>query len=588
MKIHILEDHIVNRIAAGEVVERPASVVHELVDNAVDAGAKEISIWLESGGRNLIKVVDDGCGMAHDDAMLAFERHATSKLKTDKDLNTIHSMGFRGEALSSIAAVAKVSLITRNAEESVAAEIVFHGGRLKDVSQSAGPVGTQIEVRNLFFNTPARKKFLKQPKTEERRVKLWVRNSALAHPHIRYRLYADEREILNLPRKNSSLERAKALFQGSFVSFEKKLEHCEAVAMIAHPSLAQVDAASFIILVNGRVVSDRMLVRAVKEGFDSTLKEREYPVGYLALTVPPAEVDVNVHPQKSEVRFRESNAIFATVRDFVLAAVKDFRSPMKPFMTRQTPGRVEVESEPFNFQARDTLSRDGEGVAVNSYSHLVEDQAGSDMSRLGVSQADTVQGDFEFSALRYVGQILECYLVCELDRTLYVVDMHAAHERYNYNYIRNSFSEQNVAVQQLLVPITVELTEEGVQNCVEHQELFSQFGFEVEPFGEHVLLVRSVPTMLVEKSIAALIKEVAALSYDEGAEGKFKEVIDHVAARVACHASIRSGKRMEREEVYALFAALDCSAFSAACPHGRPVIVSFSAVDVERWFGRDR
>lgn len=598
MKIHVLKDHVINRIAAGEVVERPASIVRELVDNAIDAGASDIRISLDGGGRSQIQILDDGEGMSRDDALLAFERHATSKIRDAEDIEHIATMGFRGEALPSIAAVARVTVRTRREDEPLGTQVSIAGGKVRAVEEVSCAVGTEMTVRGLFFNTPARRKFLKSPRVEERMIKQWVTRASLGNPSVRYRLLFDGREVLHLPRRESIEDRAQDIFQGNHVFLAAENEEVSLHGMVGHPALAQTKAGSFVFLVNGRLITDASLLRAVRDGFDTTLKDREYPVGYISITLPPEDVDVNVHPQKSEVRFRNQRELFVFVREKVLEAVQSFRAPVSGASSLNSPFQ---QSKSFtgekSVQVAGNLAFAPQAPTTNSepQSHF-EFSRPSPLPRMSQpSENEPVDqpslqslAPFRFSKLRYIGQLLECYLVCEYDERVYIVDMHAAHERYNFNLIRNGYRKQKPHSQQLLVPQPISLMEEGVQNILDHTSMLEQFGFEIEPFGSEQVVIRSVPTLLLEKDFTTLIKEFAAFDYPEAAEGRFHEAIDHIAARVACHASIRSGKRMKSEEVYALFEALDSTEFSAACPHGRPVVVSFSEFEVERWFGRDR
>lgn len=590
MKVRVLPDQVANQIAAGEVVDRPAAIVRELVDNAIDAGASDIAVHLENGGHASVRVVDDGCGMGRDDALLAFERHATSKIEAAHDLLALTTLGFRGEALPSIASVAKVELVTREHESETATRVLIEGGHVRRVESIAAPVGTSIEVRSLFFNTPARKKFLKQPRTEEQRIKQWLSFVSIPHPEIRFRLFSDGREILNLARRTTPLERGVQFFKGSTVPFEGERGGVGVRGRVGHPALAEASTQSFATFVNGRLVTDRGLLRAVKEGFDSTLKEREFPIGFLLIDIAPADVDVNVHPQKSEIRLRAPHDVFLAVKGAVMGAVHEFRGPaVIPTGMRggeAVPHTDVVQSSPL---AGFGDSNSAYARAVGGFETVVRDAPLLQPSMWAVSGPTPAPTQpFRYTDLRYVGLILDCYLVCEHAERLYVVDMHAAHERCNYNRIREQHRERAVNSQQLLVPFVVELSEVGLSNCLEQSEIFRTFGFEVDAFGESALVIRSVPGLFGTGDIAALVKEVAALAPEDDATGRFEERIDHIAARIACHASIRSGETMTREEVYALLADLERTEFSGACPHGRPVIVSFDRMTVEQWFGRDR
>jgi len=645
MKINLLDDTVINQIAAGEVVERPASVVRELVDNAIDAGSTDVTVYLEDGGKHLIRVVDNGCGMAPDDARLACERHATSKIVTAEELNDIKTMGFRGEALSSISSVSRLRLITRTADELAGIEVVIDGGVLRYAKAIATPVGTDMRVANLFFNVPARKKFLKQAATEEQRVKQWLLQSSIAHPNVRYRLEVDGKNIINLPVTRNMIERARGIFRGSSVTFEERYGALKITGLLCHPAMAQVDTKALVIFINNRLVSDKYVVKAIREGFSSTLKDSEYPLGFVSVEMPACEVDVNVHPQKSEVRFRNGGDVFQAVREVVRKSVQNFNGPviMAPSVTANNyltdnktalnnsfqPVSVSspvynsfsnkagnsVEACSFNngdeHRLKNNVSIASSAVRQNmACPNLTLGGGDEDKISLQVSNNEQVKTcsepyqaaashnyqdvelfsphqAFAFSKLRYIGQTLNCFLLCELDNVFYVVDMHAAHERCNYNKIRMEVHEKNVSSQFLLVPQSVELTESGVLQCLQRKDMLKEFGFEIEQFGPTTLLIRSVPTLLVDTNLERLFKEIAALE-DEMDLAAIERVIDFIAARIACHASIRSGDKVTREEVYALFADLDKENFNSACPHGRPVITAFKRQEIEKWFGRDK
>lgn len=592
MKIRVLPDKLVNQISAGEVVERPVSVVRELVDNSLDAQADDVMVAIESGGKSLIRVSDNGCGMSKDDALLAFERHATSKLSGLDDLRNIVTLGFRGEALPSIASVARVRMRTRAEESELATELEIEGGKIRSVRETPGSRGTEIEVSRLFFNTPVRRKFMKSDKIEEQRIKSWLLNYSIARPYARLRLFCDGRESLNLAPRPSSGERAAELFRGNTIAFSGRRGEIAVEGLVGHPSLAQADSAGFVIFVNGRIVSDRMLIRAIKEGFSSTLKEREFPIGYLGVSIPPSGVDVNVHPQKAEVRFVQPQELFALVRDSVAQAVLSFRVPFRyqaperpalTFRDRAAFGdsgamRSTAEQRPAPQQER-LISGPGALLGLSTERPQRAAPASEGATESGAS--------FRFSDLRYVGQVLECYLVCESGGELVVVDMHAAHERCNYNRIREALRGRALPVQRLLVPLEVEISAAGMSTLQAQSELFERLGFGLDLSAPDRVRVVALPAIF-ERSARDLIREAAAYQQEGGASPALEEGLDRIAARLACHASVRSGDLLTREEAYALFEDLDRAELAAACPHGRPVIVSFTGREVEEWFGRDR
>lgn len=593
MKIQILPDIVINKIAAGEVVDRPVSVVRELLDNAVDAGASEISVFIERGGRGAIEVHDNGEGMSRDDALLAFERHATSKIKTAADLSKIATYGFRGEALASIAAVSHTILRTRQASATEGTEIRLRAGAVQEVQAIAAPVGSSVHIKNLFFNMPARKKFLRKEVTEERRIKSWVSQFALANPGIRFRLLFDGKEALILPADRDHISRVRRLIRGTAVEVEQRIGDVFIRGLIGHPSLAQYDSGNFTIMVNGRVVSDRLILKAVREGFDSTLKDREVPTGCIALEVPPDEVDVNVHPQKSEVRFFNPASIFQLVRESILSATKSFRTPVfeqqrpAPIYSQPAQGFPQTAREQFplyNQTNRELSVLDSESTPLQ----IPEQQDRSEAATVLTAPGLDTTHHFSFSELRYIGQALDCYLLCEYNKQLVVVDMHAAHERINFNIIRNSYAESEVMAQQLLIPLSITLTPESCDIFDAQQMLLEKLGFEIDRIAENAIAVRAVPTILANQNIEDCIKQMASHELTLAITSQYQHFVNALAARIACHASIRSGYQIKREEVYALFDRLDSSEFSAACPHGRPVVVLFEKSDVEKWFGRDR
>lgn len=582
MKIKILDDIVVNKIAAGEVVERPVSVVRELFDNAVDAGADDIRVEIEGGGAQAIIVADNGCGMSRDDALLAFERHATSKISSEEDLESLDSLGFRGEALPSIAAVSKVLLRTRTESEDSGHEVSFHGGVYKGIRSAAIPKGTQIDVRDLFFNVPARKKFLKSEQTENQKIKNWLQQAALAHPKIRISLLIDGKSALLFPRAEDFIARVKQNLKSGGVDFYHEDGPIVVEGLVAHPGLAQADSAALVLLVNRRVVNDKLIFRAVREGFDSMLKDREVPVGAISISIPGTEVDVNVHPQKSEVRFRSHQAVFGAVRDAVKDAVVEFKAPAQLYSPSiSAPQRASYQpAHSQNNFAFEPLRAENQTAPF---------LAASRHTQYGEPRPEPCQpNSFRYRDLKFIGQTLNCFLLCEYEGFFCAVDMHAAHERTTFAELRRRFEAGQPQSQTLLVPQAVSLVNGGARNVLARQEMLSGFGIVVEEFGEDSVIVRAAPPFISGKGLEAVIKETAALPEDEDAAGPLKERIDHMATRIACHASIRSGEKLAREEVYALFELMDEVELSGACPHGRPVAAVFSRDEIERWFGRDR
>jgi DNA mismatch repair protein MutL len=572
--IKLLPDDVVNKIAAGEVIDRPASIVRELVDNAVDAGAKNIIVEIERGGQGLVRVIDDGAGMGRDDALLAFERHATSKVSAVEDLLTLTTRGFRGEALSSIASVAKVTLRTRREADATGQEISISAGVVQGIKECACAVGTDIQVRNLFFNIPARKKFLKSENVEGDRIRSWLNKTFLGSPEVSLSLHIDGRQDMRLNPAESVLARGHQMYRGSFVEVQGAGEGISIVGLIAHPGMAQNHVDSLVILVNGRAVFDRLIFRAVKEGFLSMLKTQETPLGFISVTVPPAAVDVNVHPQKSEVRFLSPGSVIGAVRNAVEKAVIRFKGPAQIFAESVAASRVPAQN-PFVSSAPSFQG----GLKFQA-------RAGEPANNIAMK----VQGnDLKFSSLRYIGTVLECFLVTEgNDDSVYIIDMHAAHERINYNKIRATLDSGSLQIQQLLLPLTVIMTPSLVGALRREEAVLNKIGFDIQYSSENSVTVLAAPAVLSLSRIEQAIKEIAAYEEEGGGETILKQRLDYVAARLACHASIRKGDEITHAEVYALFEALDSAEAGGACPHGRPVVAVFPRLQVEQWFGRDR
>jgi DNA mismatch repair protein MutL len=595
MKIRVLPDTVINQIAAGEVIERPASVARELIDNAADAGATDITVTVEGGGLRALTVLDNGSGMGRDDAVMAFERHATSKVQAASDLWTLTTLGFRGEALASIAAVSKVRLRTTSVGQNGGTEVRYAGGKLLGVELCAWGGGTEISVQNLFFNVPARRKFLKSERAEVARIKGWLQSFALARPELKISFRSDGEEVMILPAGKSLLERARQVFRGTLATVDGDYGEIRVQGAVLHPSEAGGDHNSLIILVNGRVVSDRLIQRAVREGFDSMLKEREYPCGVVSVTAPHGQVDINVHPQKSEVRFASGPLIFAAVRAAVLSAVRAFRGPITvasstsvlagPIFVPQGNATL-VQAPP----QRDWRPTPPPPMGESIRHGVILTARNSDpvpLPFMPAFQAPPVESEFRFAELRYIGQLLGCYLLCELGERFIVVDMHAAHERVNYNRIRKALEERAPQSQRLISAVSVELRPEQLATLEAHRDILSRAGLEYEPEPEGVR-VTSAPAYLQLAEIPRVVGELSRAELIQSATTGLGEALDRIAARLACHASVRSGDLLGRDEAYKLFSDLDAAIVSSACPHGRPIVAAFSRETVEQWFGRDR
>ncbi|GAB6063121.1 DNA mismatch repair endonuclease MutL [Deferrisoma palaeochoriense] len=594
-KVRVLPDEIANRIAAGEVVERPASVVKELVENAVDAGATRVRVLLEGAGRRLVAVEDDGEGMTRDDALTALERHATSKIAGAEDLDRITTLGFRGEALPSIASVSRVRIVTRPPGAAEATEVRVEGGRVISVEAAGAPRGTTVEVADLFFNVPARLKFLKTDATELRHCVETVTQLALVHFDVGFELRSQGRVLLAAP-PGQSLEERTAQVVGAEapggLHWARSGEGDRALTFaFAAPHEGRGYRKGLRLFVNGRPVQDRLLVRAVTEGYRGLLESGRYPLALLWVEIPPDEVDVNVHPAKREVRFRDEGRVFRWVAGFVAESLA--RAPwLAAGGTADEPRGAEAP--------RPELGRVAE--AIEGYARRVGSGGGAPARPWAPRQAPALGGAgtsrpapppprpglrFEeprrgpYEGLRFLGAVEATYLVFQDPdgRELVVLDQHAAHERVLYE----RFLAEGPArpVQRLLVPVTVECSPTERALFEERRDLLESLGFRVEPFGEAALAVTETPADLPAGAAEAVVRDLLAAGAEVAAEGR-----DAVARRAACAAAVKARRALEASEAHALLSALGRCRHPTHCPHGRPLVVRLGRKELEGMFHR--
>jgi DNA mismatch repair protein MutL len=580
-RIQVLPPSLADQIAAGEVVERPASVIKELCENAIDAGARRIDIDVEGGGRRLLRVVDDGCGMTPEEARLALRRHATSKIRRAEDLWSLATFGFRGEALPSIAAVSRLVLRTRLADEDAGFRVALEAGVETEAGEVGMPPGTQIEVRELFFNTPARGKFLKSEGTETANISEAVLRLALAHPEVHLRLRANGRGMLDLPPHRAMSERVRAGLarRGAGVLHEAAGAEggCEVRAFLGSPEEAASTPRSTFLFVGRRFVRDRSLLHALTMGYGELLDRGRYPLSALFVEVPGAEVDVNVHPQKLEVRFARAQEVYAAVRHVVGAAVA--RAPWLAAAPVRTyslpPQRFEAaEAEPLR------LSFPPEAEPRLPF-------AAVEVQPPPVIAAEARAGTF-FGGLAYVGQVHRTYLVCEGPDELVLVDHHAAHERVAFQRLRTAHRQRAIARQRLLFPIPIEVDDAAAAAAVAPDVVatVAELGFELEAFGSTTLLLRAVPELLKDVDPKPLLLDVLHRLGEGTGPELAGDRLDHVFATMACHSVVRAGDLLGREQATALLAQLDEVDLRSHCPHGRPVLLRMSLGEIERRFGR--
>ncbi|CAG0992445.1 DNA mismatch repair protein MutL [Myxococcaceae bacterium] len=588
--IRVLSDDLVDQIAAGEVVERPASVAKELVENALDARAGRIRLEVRDGGLALVAVSDDGIGMSADEARLALRRHATSKLERSEDLAAIRSYGFRGEALPAIASVSTLRLRSRPRGAAEGVEIRVEGGVVVDARPAGGPEGTRIEVSDLFARVPARRKFLKSPQTEWGHVADWAARVALARPRLHLELVRDDRPALVWPATSDPLARVAAVLSeadaAAMVRSEREAGAATLHALVSRPDRHRPTAEGLYLFVNGRPVRDRLLRHALLEPYRDVLPRGRFPTAVLFLELSPGSVDVNVHPAKWEVRFADPRTIHhlvsSTVRDalgarsWLRGGVPEPLSPGWRAVPAQTGGG---EGEGSDW----ALARPGDAAADPMPQRIAE----------GLFETREPTPGLRFSELRLLGQLRCTYLVLESPAGLLLVDQHAAHERVLYEKLRDAWRERGVVRQPLLLAATVTMDPASHAALVAREHEVADLGFEVEPFGESTVVVRAIPALLAGRDPADLVRSLAdELAEAERSSGStaagVRSIVpaDHLLATLACHSARRKGEALDPREQRALLEALDEIPFAPCCPHGRPVAVPFDLAEIERRFGR--
>jgi DNA mismatch repair protein MutL len=643
--IHILPEAVANKIAAGEVVERPASVVKELVENSVDADAGHIQVSVEAGGKRLIRMVDDGCGMSHDDALLAFERHATSKIRSAEDLFEISTLGFRGEALPSVAAVSRLVLETRHASENSGTRLELAGGKLRDVKEVAWAVGTRVEVRDLFYNTPARRKFLKSESTELGHIASLVTHYALAHPDKSFRLISLSNEILNVSPVSSLRERVyqvmgaqtleqlveiapverRMTFPAPLDSEEEGGISTEAplvrvFGFTSRPEVHKLNRNNIYFFVNRRLVRDRLILHAITEAYRNILPSTVFPVALIFLELPAVEVDVNVHPSKVEVRFRHSGFIHDLVRDSLRQALLATRpvaafpiaksSRGMPLDTDAAEVAEKLEEEPVVGQGAKLFNRATPTpptsarpfrlsapprqprtdrlpleAALSPYAPALPRSEADSPAREAAPSAIVEPGELPVD-LQPLGQVQESFIVATNPAGLWIVDQHAAHERVLFDRHVRMRQEKKVSVQRLLVPIILELRAEQQIAYQEIAEELAANGFEVEPFGQRTIAVKAAPAETRADDVGDLMREILDNARQEGRPVSLDLLRNKIAASVSCHAAIKVNMSLDKNKMDWLLQTLAKTECPMTCPHGRPTVLRYGMKDLQKAFKR--
>jgi DNA mismatch repair protein MutL len=606
MPVRQLDPALINRIAAGEVVERPASVVKELAENALDAGATRIEVMTEGGGRRLIRVSDDGEGMSKADLALAVERHATSKLADGDDLMAIRTLGFRGEALPSIGAVARLAITTRHAGEPHAWTISVEAGVKSKVKPAALGEGTRVEVRDLFFATPARLKFLKTDRTEAEAIRDVVRRLAMSRPDVAFTLAGEERAPVTwgaaLPGPSGRLARLGDVlgpdFRANAVAVGGGREGLAIEGFAGLPTFTRANALGQYLFVNGRPVRDKLMLGAVRGAYADHLPRDRHPVVALFVTLDPREVDVNVHPAKAEVRFRDPGLVRASIVRVLLDALgREAQraattggaatvAALRPDAASRPRGGWDWRNSPAAPPPSSFAARAAAGAGFASAAQRAFD-VGAPSADVRVVPAEAVapdQLDQPLGAAR--AQVHETYIVAQTRDGIVIVDQHAAHERLVYERMKAALEKSGVARQILLIPEIVELDEADVERLVARAGELARYGLVIEPFGPGAVAVRETPGLLGEIDARAMLRDLAEHMAEWDEALPLERRLMHVAATMACHGSVRAGRRLKPEEMNALLRDMEATPNSGQCNHGRPTYVELKLADIERLFGR--
>ena len=605
--IRVLPSLLVNKIAAGEVIERPASVVKELLENAVDAGAKRIDVAVEDGGKRLIQVTDDGVGMSKENVGLAFAQHATSKLNDDEDLFAIRTMGFRGEALASIASVSRARVVSRRAQGQGGYEVSMDGGEQSEVKPTAAPVGTTVAVRDLFFNVPARRKFLRGTNTEMAHITEQLSRVALAYSDVHFTLSHNGRKSLELPTNQGPQGRIAGLFgeelAQTLIEAKSNERGVKIRALLAPPGMSRTSGKWQYFFLNGRYIRDRVLSHALRETYRGLMEPNRFPVAFVYLEMAPETVDVNVHPTKTEVRFRDSN----TVHSQVLGTLRE------TFLKSDLVGKVHIEenrpvyeqehrvrqavadyikSRPanqdrLNFTGKERTGYSSGPKQIERPSTTGSTELREELNRLFEQDRQETSTNQEPAAVSgRILQIHKTYILSETPEGMVIVDQHALHERILYEKLKRRVAEGKVASQQLLVPMPIELNNQQQAVLERAKEVLGQVGIELVDFGPKAVAVQSFPAMLGKADPGAVVQDIIDRLAEVPADMSGEQLLEPVLASMSCKAAVKAGDELSHEEMSQLLADRKLAQMSSNCPHGRPTMLKMSLAELEKQFGR--
>ena len=592
-RIVVLSAEIANKIAAGEVVERPASIVKELVENSIDAGASDIRVELEKGGCQSIKVIDNGSGIEREDVALVFERHATSKIYNFEDIYSVASFGFRGEAMPSIASIARVELLTRRKNDLAGTRATLDAGKIQEVVPAGCPAGTQISVTKIFANVPARRKFLKTESTELGLCLDAITRLALAHPEISFKVNVNGRDAFTAPQVRDASERIAMVmgedFSNHCVLINAQKENFSLTGFISRPEFTKSNSKSIYLFVNKRFVRDNSVTHAVLSAYRQIIEPRRYPAAVLFLDLPPEDVDVNVHPAKMEVRFKDSHSVYDLVSKTIAQSLAGAETSKGSFIYRLAP--KENASVPGFTRSADKFPAKSFGLfsRQNLQQAITNDllTRSSVAEKVATFNSDNVQAKetITFASLKYLGQFANTYLVFASDNGLVLIDQHAAHERIILERLKKTMGPQIIS-QSLLMPEIVNLTPGQIALFSGYIDFLREIGLEIEIFGRDAIVVKTLPVILSQIQAREIISDIADQLGEQNQMPSLQEKKEKILASLACRAAIKANSVLSSEEVAALCRDLEETPFNLTCPHGRPITINFSLSEIERMFKR--
>jgi len=573
-KIRIPPENTIKKIAAGEVIERPASVVKELVENSLDAGAKKIIIEIEEGGKRLIRVKDDGEGMTRDDAELCLKRYSTSKIREFGDLLKLYTLGFRGEALPSIAAISQVSILTKTKEEPIGILVEAEDGKIKKISEQASPEGTAVTVKNIFSHIPARKKFLKNDRIELRHILTAVTKESLAHPQVFLQLFHNGKQLINTLSRNNELDKITDFwgkdFSRELIPLNITNELFQAGGFICKPFLARRKAGLQYIFVNGRAISSPLIAAACKKGYQPVIPEERQPQAFLFFKIDPKETDVNVHPTKDIIKFHKEREIFEYIEQGIRACLKNAKLLpeiffSKPTLKNITPSKIFKDGKP---------SEKTQNIPL-------------DFKKPHTIKEKEAEYTLVSEKLNIKAQLNNTYLLGEDEEGFFLLDQHAAHERIIYEKLKKEMEKSDAQIQNLLIPQTIELNKDEASVITENLENLEKIGFKIEPFGQNTFIVHSVPKIVKKPSASVVILDIAEELENADKKLSVAERAEKILTTVACKAAIKAGDKLTNEEINSLIKQWENTDYYNWCPHGRPAVIRFTWNEIEKRFNRN-